>query len=432
MKKFLLTVYLAAILFMVLPPRGKAMDYAGKDSTFLFFFLKREFNTGMVFDVSDDREEFRSGIARQYEELLSGSARLRMESRNWDYSFFRQEELSYYLDAGPIIGKGNIIDSSATYVTDARQEVAGLRTNGMVNYGSRFYYDRDNFTLVRINVWGRYDFFRRTSEGTFLDSNRVSSPYSKQSGQGKFRAGIKAAGGWGRGRLVAMNHYMTAEYLLKKYYAGRLFSEKEIFLLGQEIGRIKHQRDPASGHSPEQEAEQIKTFLSRKMILEAPATISDDWQMGEFFPRFQGTRVEAGPFFNYFNREPDFVYGGYIKVESAKYCHLKWNRFLQANLSYSGYKKQDWILLETEAKWTYYPNLKSSFGFGLKYVPGLILYAADDVGPLRHNFIPFINYYSQMNARCRVDFSFSWKITDSEQFMLPGPELSVSFYRSRY
>ncbi len=149
-------------------------------------------------------------------------------------------------------------------------------------------------------------------------------------------------------------------------------------------------------------------------------------------PRMNGTRIELGPFFNYYNREPDFIYGGYLTFENEKYCNLNWNRLLKVSLSYNGYKRQDWLLLETELGWSFYPNLKNRYDFGLKYVPGVTVNGIDDFGTVRHNFVPYVNYYSQLSSKYRMDLAFSWRISEKEKFMIPGPEFSVSFYRSRY
>ena len=248
----------------------------------------------------------------------------------------------------------------------------------------------------------------------------------------KFRYGFQAKAGWGFGKLNPMNHFMVADYLLDKYYKGRLFSENEIDKLANKIAEIKHLRDPSISYSSENELKGMKEYLRSSMLLSAPEMLEEEWEMGEFMPRMAGQRLEFGPFFNYYNREPDFYYGGFAQYDNAKYVNSKWNRNFTAILNYSHYKRHNWASLETNLGWTYYPNLKSQFGFGIKYIPGMVVYDIDDVEPLKHNFVPYIEYYTQLNKKSRVNLSFAWKLGDGEEFMMTGPEFSLAIYRSRY
>lgn len=402
------------------------------DSTALFPFLKKELNAGFSYKLQQEREQELTDNSNFLEELTTNSLLFQWSNRNWRYLVFRQESWNYTFEAGPFIGNGTLIDSARTEFTDANHDIIGLRTRAAANYASRFYYDFKNYTIVKVNAWGRFDYYRQNADGTITDSLQVSAPYSEESDEAKFRYGFEAEAGWGRGRLNPMNHFMVAEYLLKNNYERRNFSDNEIARLAVEIGKIKHSRDARLGHDAEVEAEQLKAFINQQMLLEAPESILADWEMGEFMPRMNGTRVELGPFFNYYNREPDFIYGGYLKFEHEKYCNLNWNRLLKASLSYNSYKKQDWLLLETELGWSFYPNLKTRYDFGLKYVPGVTVNGIDDFGTVRHNFVPYVNYYSQLNSKYRMDLAFSWRISEKEKFMIPGPEVSVSFFRSRY
>jgi hypothetical protein len=402
------------------------------DSTVLFPFLKKELNTGFSYKLQQEREQQLTDNSNYLEELTTNSLLFQWSNRNWKYLVFRQESWNYTFEAGPFIGNGTLIDSTETEFIDADQDIIGLRTRAAANYASRFYYDFKNYTIVKVNAWGRFDFYRQNSDGMRTDSLQVSTPFSEETDEAKFRYGFEASAGWGRGRLNPMNHFMVAEYLLKNNYKRRNFSDEEIARLAVEIGKIKHSRDARLGHNAEVEAEQLKAFINQHMLLEAPVSILADWEMGEFMPRMNGTRVELGPFFNYYNREPDFIYGGYLKIEHEKYCNLNWNRLLKASLSYNSDKTLDWLLLETELGWSFYPNLRNRYDFGLKYVPGLTVNGLDDVGAVRHNFVPYVNYYSQLNSKYRMDLAFSWRISEKEKFMIPGPEVSVSFYRSRY
>ena len=69
------------------------------------------------------------------------------------------------------------------------------------------------------------------------------------------------------------------------------------------------------------------------MLLLAPEDLKTDWELAEFMPRLNGNRIEVDPFFKYFNREPDFIYGGYILYENEKYFNTKWNRSFGAGLN---------------------------------------------------------------------------------------------------
>jgi len=411
---------------------GYSTENYKNDSTVLFPFLKKELNTGFIYRLQEEREQELTDNSNYLEELTTNSLLFKWSSQNWKYLVFRQEDWNYTFEAGPFLGNGTLIDSTDTEYIDADQDLIGLRTRAAANYSSRFYYDFKNYTIVKVNAWSRFDFFRRNTEGMRTDSNLVAASFSEEVNQSELRYGFEAAAGWGRGRLNPMNHFMVAEYLLNKYYTRRNFSDEEITRLAVEIGKIKHSRNARLGHDAKVEAEQLKSFINQEMLLEAPESILSDWAMGEFMPRMNGTRVELGPFFNFYNREPDFIYGGYLKFEHEKYCNLKWNRLFKASLSYNSYKIQDWLLLETELGWSFYPNLKSRYDFGLKYVPGVTVNEINDFGTVRHNFVPYVNYYSQLNSKYRMDLEFAWRLNENDKFMMPGPEVSVSFFRSRY
>ncbi|MBW6535471.1 MAG: hypothetical protein K0B11_10710 [Mariniphaga sp.] len=410
----------------------KGFSQPHSDSISQSFFIKKELNTGVVFSFGAEREELRTDKTRNFEEIKKGFAGFRWENRNWIFLPYRQETWNISLGAGPIYGKGDWIDSAKVQVIDTEQKMTGIQGNVQANYLARFYFDQKNYTLVGVNAWGRYGMFRRNAEGFQTDSNQVTIPYNEKTEHSKLRYGFQAKAGWGMGRLNIVNHYMTAEWLLEKHYPGRLFSVEEIMKVAREIGRIKHQRNASAGNSLENEWEQLSEYLKTQLFLKNPGSVVSDWGSTEFRPRLDGSRFEFGPFFNYFNREPDFVYGGYIKFENHKYCSLNRNRNLSARLSYNGYKRKDWILLETDLGWSFYPNLKTEYGFGLKYMPGMVVDGFDDIGPVRHNFVPYLEYFSQVNTKYRIETALAWRIVSNDQFMLPGPELNVSVYRSRY
>ncbi len=420
------------VVFSLLLSSLNSLSQMNSDSDALFFFIKKELNSGYVISFDSEREELRTEETRKFEKIMNGYAGFRWENRNWIFLPNRQETWNYQLQLGPYFGKGDLVDSSFTQFIDTEQKLAGLRGNVQAGYTSRFYFDSKNYTLVSVNVWGRYNLYQRNAEGFLTDSNQVLNPYNEKSEHSKLRYGFRAKAGWGMGRLNPMNHYMAAEWLLEKYYPGRLFSVDEILKVAREIGRIKHSRNARAGHSSEVERELLAEFLNKQLYLKTPGGNTSDWELTEFRPRFEGSRVEFGPFFNYFNREPDMVYGGYLKYEKHKYCSLKRNRIISANLSYNGYKNHDWVLLETALGWSFYPGLKTEYGFGVKYIPGMVVDGFDNIGPVRHNFIPYLEYFSQINSKFRIETVLAWRITPNDQFMLPGPEVMVSVYRSKY
>lgn len=397
-----------------------------------FSFIKKELNTGAFFTYKTEREELRTQDYRHYEDLSNAFSGMRFENRNWIYLPHRQESWSYSLEAGLFAGKGDYMDSSRVKQIEAGHELAGVLGSLRGNYSGRFYIDKNHYTLASVNVMAQYGMYRQSVSGTMTDSVQVTTPYDEKNGASKFRNGISARAGWGTGRLIPVNHYATAEWLFMKYYPGRIFSEEEIEKVTREIARIKHQRNARTGHVAEKEWKELGEYLKKELFLTPPEGGLTDWQRTEYMPRLRGSRLEAGPFFNYFNKEPDFIYGGYVNIESHRYCGLNRNRLLEAGISYNRYKREDWVLLKTALGWNFYPDLSTEYGIGLKYVSGMVINGFDDSGPVRHHFIPYLSYYKQLNPDCRIEASIAWTIAPADQFMLPGPELTVSIYRSRY
>jgi hypothetical protein len=422
------SVFFIAGMFFI----STAFAQSNTDSATHFSFIKKELNTGAFFTFNTEREELRTQDYRHYEDLSKAFSGLRFENRNWIYLPHRQEKWSYSLEAGPFAGSGDYIDSSRVKHIDAVQDVTGMLGSLQGHYSGRYYIDRNHYTLVSISAWTRYEIYRQSARGTITDSTSATTVYDEKKGKTTFRNGIRAKAGWGTGRLIPVNHYATAEWLLMKYYPGRIFSEEEVEKVTRKIAGIKHQRNARTGHAAEKEWKELGEYLKKELFLTPPEGALTDWQLTEYRPRFRGSRLEAGPFFNYFNKEPDFIYGGYVNIESHRYCGLKRNRLLEAGISYNRYKKNDWMLLETALGWNFYPNLKTEYGIGLKYVSGMAINGSGDMGPLRHHFVPYLEYYKQLNPAYRIEASIAWSIAPVDQFMLPGPELTVSIYRSRY
>ena len=393
-------------------------------------FSRHEINWGLNYSGQHERDSWRTDDTKYYEKMFANTTDFFLENRFWDYTENLQQEFLGSVKAGPLWGQGNWNDSSFIEEIDAGHKLKGLRAAISADYSLRYYYNNRNFTLLKINGWAQYDWYSQTSEGTIIDSNRVISVYTDDSKGDKLKAGIDARAGWGLGRLAAVNHFMAAEVLLKKYYPEQNFSTDEVLFLAGEIARIKNSRDPLISHQAEVEVQQVEIFLNQKMIQIPKSIMISDWESGEFFPRLSGSRFEIGPFFQYYNREPDFVYGGYITLENAKYCNFKWNRIFSASISYNAYKHNDWILGEIKLGWSYFQQLQSQWDAGMKYIPGLEI--GDEKALFYHGIVPYFSWFTQLSSKNRIDMSLAWRISSHEKLMLPGPEISLSVYRSRY
>ena len=395
-------------------------------------FQKKEFNWGLHYNADAEQEETRTELWREYEKLNTGAVKFHVNSRLWNFMDFKQEKIEFYLETGPVWGKGNWIDSSSVANIEADHKIAGLRTFTSASYASRFYYNNKNYTLVQINGWGRYDLYNQNSTGFSTDSDDVVTDFVEKTKENKFRFNVNARAGWGIGRLKPMNNFMIADYILKKYYGNTNFSQDEITKFANEISRIKKQRNIATGHKTDVETQQMQEYLNQKMFQIPVDGLEGEWITGEFSPRLSGNRVEFGPFFTYYNREPDFIYGGYFLYNHSKYCNVHWNRNFSAGINYNAYKRQDWILAELSMGWSYFIKLKSQIDFGFKYVPGFALNGSGKNGSLNNGFIPYLGYFTQIDSKNRIDIKLAYRFSEDEKLMLPGPEFSVSVYRSRY
>lgn len=445
-RNFRLTYLFPALLFVL-----ASLAVVAQDSTIdnkVVSFVKQQRNTGFLMNFGQEREELRTEDTRYYEEqnLLNGS--FFIERNAWNLLDFKQEEFNIAFKVGPYGASGNWVDSSSVSYDTADEISYGIRTSLNVDYLYRYYYDPNTYTVFDVNVYGRYDLYKQQLDGTSVDSLGVSTPIDESNNKDRFRFGFTGKVGWGTGRLSPMNHLMTADYLLTKYYPGRIFSDYEIAQFAQVIANIKHARDCKTGHIPENEMQEVIAFISKTFVLASPEMMSGEWQFSEFDPRYQGSRFEIGPHFQYYNREPDFLFGGYLQYDNAKYINVKWNRNFSAGLVYNRYAKntieyedgylnnnklsRDWATADINFGWSYFPSLKTQFDFGLRYVPGIELNNFEDIGSISHNAIPYVAYYTQLNAKSRVQLDFSWRITDGEQFLLPGPNFTLAYYMSRY
>ncbi|MGE0018243.1 MAG: hypothetical protein AB7S72_01140 [Draconibacterium sp.] len=428
MKYSQLSAIVTLIAVFVVPVSGWAQLH--KIQTDKLEFRRHEINWGLNYSAKKERESWRTDDAKYDEDVSSNSVNLLFENLLWDFNEDRQRQFFISAKAGPLWGKGNWNDSSYIEEIDAEHRLNGLRAAISADYSFRYYYNNRNYTLLQVGAVAQYDWYSQTSEGTVIDSNSVVSDYVEDTKGDKLKTGIDARAGWGLGRLTAVNHFMAAEFILKKYYPEKEFSQDEILFLAGEIARIKNSHDPRTSHQAEIEVPQIEDFLNQKMIQMPKRILIADWESGEFLPRYSGSRVEFGPFFQYFNREPDFVYGGYLTFENAKYCNMKWNRNISAAINYNAYKHNDWILGEIKLGWSYFQQMQSQWDLGLKYIPGVEI--DNEKAFFYQGVVPYFSWFTQLNSKNRIDMSLAWRITSDEKLMLPGPEISVSVYRSKY
>lgn len=45
----------------------------------------------------------------------------------------------------------------------------------------------------------------------------------------------------------------------------------------------------------------------------------------------------------------------------------------------------------------------------------------NDVGKVRHNFVPYLECFSQINSKYRMETALAWRIAPNDRFMIPGP-----------
>jgi len=419
-------------ILLVISSIGLLVAQEESDYSEAFFYKKKELNTGVFFYGNGEREELRTDFSKTFDEINFTSGAFQFKNSYWNFLDYKQDFLEFVFEVGPFYGAGNWMDSSFVENIQADQTQIGVRANVSVDYSSRYYYNERNYTIVEVGGWASYGWFNQNSDGNSIDSNSVVTVFDDSSNNSKFRYGFEAKAGWGWGRLNPMNNFMLAQHILEKYYAGRIFSENEVKIIAAEIYKIKYEREIVIGHNKESEAQLVGDFLNEKMLLTHPEDLKTDWELAEFMPRLQGSRIETGPFFKYFNREPDFVYGAYIQYKNAKYKTLKWNRNFSTSVNYNRYKKHDWILAEFKIGWSYFPDLKKQYDFGVKYVPGVELNNFSNVGEFNQAVVPYVGYFSQINSKSRVNFSFAYRISQDEKIMLSGPEFSLAVYWSRY
>jgi hypothetical protein len=443
MKINIFCIYIFIFLFLSANLFAQENEISNK----VVFYQKKEITKGWLIDGSHEEEEYLSDETYYKNKGNYLGGKYEIQSNTWNLLDYKQDHLFFDFQTGLFGGIGEVTEESA----NADQNLLGIRAKVSADYETRFYYNTKDYTLISVNAWGRYDVYNENLNGTVLNSSGQEVSVNENNIDDKLRYGLTGKLSAGHGRMSPMNHLMTAHYLLEKYYPGRIFSDYEIARFASLIADIKAKRDYKTGHDTEKEMKEIIDFINGKMLLESPESMTSDWDYAEFDPRFEGSRIEFGPYFQYYNKQPDFIYGGYIQYEKAKYVDVHWNMNILANITYGRYTKkswdeityeeqpfsyhnesQDWFTGELKLGWSYYPDLKSQFDFGISYVPGVETSSFDDFSSFSHNVVPYIGYFTQLNAKSRIKFNMEWRIADDKNFVVPGPEFSLAIYRSKY
>jgi hypothetical protein len=407
-----------------------------RDSLNFQVFVKTEINHGYLLSRNNSRESLNTQYSDYSESKANYNAAYFYSLNNWSINESKHEYFNAFIGLGPLYSDGTSTKMETIYDTKFDDNIFGVNLNGKFNYSGRFYTGDKGYGLVEVGGFGLMEKVKKYSKGD--KTNLISSAWPTNTKvkedyfDNRLRYGLEARAGAGFGKPLVVNYLMAAEYFMKKFYPGQLFSEPEKQNLANAIGRIKNNRSVWAGHDPEKEAIQLDQFLNSQMYLTIPENLKEYWLFGEFLPRYDGSRIDVGPFFNYYNREPDFIYGGYVNYENNKYENFHWNRLLKAELSYNRYKTTDWVKLETCIAFDYYRNLHSKFNAGLKFIPVLVANNIDDLGPMKFALIPSVEYYTELSEKIRMSLAFSYNITDKNDFFIKGPEFSLFFYRSRY
>lgn len=421
-------------LFALTQVCGSPVKQAWNDSLETCQFKKKEINSGLLFYRNNRRESFSTGLSEYTEQRSDYTIYGNFVVNSWRFLDLLQEEIQLSAGIGPLYSDGESERSTATISTRLDNRLYGVSAFADLQYTGRIYYDKTNYALVNLRGYGRFEKTTIDSEGSIeTNGDGISkTPVTRESKDNRLRYGLDARAGAGFGKLDPVNYRMQAEYLLETYYRGKLFSREEISRVVSAISKIKNKRKLKEGQQHEKEKEEFLTFLREKMLLQLPDSQEGIWQFSEFMPRYAGKRFEIGPLFTYYNREPDFIYGGFARYEFHSYRNYKRNVRFITEATYNRYKKRDWFLWETAFQVDYYKNLRSLFSLGIKYVPGLVVNDFRNIEPVQHALIPYLEYYRQLNEKCRMMLILRYRITNENEFFMKGPEFSLAFYRSRY
>ncbi|NQU88115.1 MAG: hypothetical protein HQ541_20395 [Mariniphaga sp.] len=413
---------------------NQALNTKG-DSIGSKIFTKTEINSGFRFFLNNGRESLNTGLSENTEERLNYNAYYNLFVNSWKFLGDRQESINLSIGVGPLYSTGETKRTTANTITRFENKIYGLSFFGDLNYSGRFYYDDKNYALVEASGFGRFEKIKINSKGSFIPADGsfiVAFPVEEKYLDNRLRYGVNAKAGVGFGKMNPVNHIMEAEFLLNEYYKGRLFSQNEINRFASVIAGIRNKRRLKESHSAESELKDVMDFLGKELLFQVPDSPEELWKYGEFMPRFSGKRFELGPLFKYYNREPDFIYGGFAKYEIHTYKNFNWNFNFSSELSYNRYKERDWFLWDTDMQFEYFKNLRTKYTFGVKYIPAVVVNDFKDIESIQHALIPYISFYHQLSDKYRMAFDFRYKITDENDFFIKGPGFSLAFYRSRY
>jgi hypothetical protein len=99
-----------------------------------FMYQKNEIDLGLHYYAGSEREETRTEMWREYEELTTGAVKFQFQNRFWNFLDYKQERFDFNVEAGPLWGNGNWIDSSSVANIEADHKVFGFRTNASASY----------------------------------------------------------------------------------------------------------------------------------------------------------------------------------------------------------------------------------------------------------------------------------------------------------
>jgi hypothetical protein len=407
---------------------------SGDTPSEVYRFVKTELNSGLQFNRKNLRESSLTESGSYFENRENYATELFYSLNSWRFDDLKQETGRVILGIGPQWATGQSELNHPTLIKTADNSMFGAVVSGEINYSGRYYYGDNQYAVVVVDGTGSFESLKINSKG--FSSNPMSSafatPFEEEYTDNRFRYTLHAKAGWGLGWMEIVNHRMVAEYLLKDFYKDKLFTPEEKVAMTEKVAQIKNFRKLRTPSSLKKEAEELGEFLNNRFLLTIPENLEMFWKYSEFAPRFDGNRLEAGPFFSYFNREPDFVYGGFLKFDSGKYHSLKWSRHFKSELTYNRYKTRDWIKLETSLIFDYYCQLRTKFSFGLKYTPIVETSNDYDRTPFQNVFTPLVGFFTQLSRSLRMEGAFMYNITNKNNYFIKGPEFSLSVFRSRY
>ena len=95
MKKYTdVAIYGIILILLIFSTKIGFAQYKFKN-TEVFEFQKKEFNWGLHYNADTEREETRSKLWREYEELNTGAIKFQANSRFWNFLDYKQERIAF-------------------------------------------------------------------------------------------------------------------------------------------------------------------------------------------------------------------------------------------------------------------------------------------------------------------------------------------------